>query len=144
MPLAEISAIRTIKPGLTFPRKRVLVETGDGRTAMFLLRRHDESIEHIRTAARTAGAAVTRGEHVGRPPSAAPDNSFVMTLIYSGWLHLLTVPFWAGLLLSLVRGSAGTIAIMLVGLLLLSSIYWTVRGFRRSARIRDARKSTGR
>ncbi|GAA1728901.1 hypothetical protein [Aeromicrobium alkaliterrae] len=139
VPLSEIRSLATVPRSVTFPRRRLLIETCDGRTGVFLIPRQEEIAERLAQAVAAAGGPIVEPDQVKDLPAVAPDDSLVMRVMLSGWLHLITVPLWTALLVSLVLGSSGPFAIALASLVLLSSIFWTIRGFLRSSRIRRAR-----
>lgn len=128
------------------PRRRLTVQTGDGRLAYFLVPKLDEQLHRLVVAIKAAGGNVRiRTEDSPQSsPDAIPSSEnygFLPHWLIGGWIHvILGTAIWGPLFVVALMGDGPWFALIFPGMFILLTIWNARRGFQRAARRRKTAK----
>jgi hypothetical protein len=144
--LHQITRLSKAPRSLRVPRERLIVRTIGGQDLYFLVPKLADLLARLKVVVQDAGIDVrtdfAEGEDsASTPPESQPDDSAVMNWISSGWIQLVgLLLFSIPLLVALLNGPRNPPGLALLAALIPFQIWRMCVGFRRTSRLKVARR----
>jgi hypothetical protein len=145
--LTDVTRLAKAPRSRRVPRHRLIVTTRDGTEGFFLVPKLNNVIDQLQEAVTAAGGHAEKildsSDIEVRTPESQPDDSAAMNWMHSGWSQVMGLVFWVLIFVTVFAGTRNVIWLLVLGAFIVFSSWRAVVGFRRSARIKAARRDRG-